>query len=287
MTKLGPTMSHHEVAAPPQDKILLETRVVAGVVIAILMVATIILYVFPESTADHFAWTIASRLTAMLIGAGYATGIYFFGCVLLGDRWHRVALGYLPITAFTLFMLIATLLHFDRFHGQGAAFWAWLIVYIITPVLVPLVWWRQRREFSWSMDDNEVKTSIATRRLLLLIGAVSLAISLFFFVVPSVLVALAPWKLTPLTARVAAGWCALGAFTTISVASDPRRSSATVLVQCGLIGMALSLLAAARASDELAASNPATWVFVGFLALLAVLFGGLEFAAFRGRGARI
>jgi hypothetical protein len=286
MTKLGPTMSRNEVATP-QDKILIETRVVAGVVIAILLVATIILYVFPDSTTDHFAWTIASRLTAMLIGAGYATGIYFFGCVLLGDRWHRVALGYLPIAAFTMFMLIATLLHFDRFHREGAAFWAWLIVYIVTPVLVPLVWWRQRREFSWAMDDDDLKTALSTRRLLLLIGAISLAISLFFFVVPSVLIALAPWKLTPLTARVAAGWCALGACTAVSVASDPRRSSANVLVQCGLIGMALSLLAAARASDELVASDPATWIFVAFLALLALLFGGLEFARFRRRGARV
>ena len=49
------------------DHVLGYTRVLAAVIIPFLVAAFVLLYVFPADTARLFAWTITSRLTAMVL----------------------------------------------------------------------------------------------------------------------------------------------------------------------------------------------------------------------------
>src|SRR5262245_52819489 len=91
---VGP-VSDSERRSSGDDRILPLTRVVAAVVIGILGLAWITLFLFPSETDHRFAWTIDSRMTAMLMGAGYGSAIYFFVRVLTERRWHRVTLGFL------------------------------------------------------------------------------------------------------------------------------------------------------------------------------------------------
>ena len=92
-------------AADRDDRILPFTRVVAAVVIVILVFAWIVLYLLPAETDHRFAWTIQPTMTAMVMGAGYGSAIYFFVRLLTERRWHRVTLGFFPITVFTWMML--------------------------------------------------------------------------------------------------------------------------------------------------------------------------------------
>ena len=71
---------------------------------------------------------------------GYSAGAYFFVRVARERRWHRIHVGFLPVTAFTLFMAIGTFNHLDRFDPQHVAFWIWVGLYVTPPGLVPLVW---------------------------------------------------------------------------------------------------------------------------------------------------
>jgi hypothetical protein len=253
------------------DRILPETRLVAAVVILILLLASISLYIFPDRTADHFAWTIDSHVTAMLIGAGYMAGIYFFSRVMLAHEWHRVAQGYLPITGFTVFMLAATLLHLDRFHQGQFEYYVWLIVYIITPVLVPAVWWRQRGEFSSALTLDDILVRDSTLIVLRLVGLALFAVSVVLFLDPALAIAAMPWKLTPLTARIAAGWGGLAALTLVSASTDARWSSMKILVESGLFGMVFYLIAMARGWQEFDGS-PGTWIVLAVEAGLALIF---------------
>ena len=50
-------------AAPKDDRILLLTRMVADVVMAILLLAWVVLFLFPEQTDHRFAWTIQPSMT--------------------------------------------------------------------------------------------------------------------------------------------------------------------------------------------------------------------------------
>jgi hypothetical protein len=52
----------------PDDRILPETRVLAGVVVPVLLAAAVILFIFPDKTTELFAWTIQPPMSALLMG---------------------------------------------------------------------------------------------------------------------------------------------------------------------------------------------------------------------------
>jgi hypothetical protein len=55
------------------------------------------------------------------MGAGYIAGAYFFVRVARETRWHRIQVGFLPVTAITLFMAIGTFAHLDKFDTDHGA----------------------------------------------------------------------------------------------------------------------------------------------------------------------
>ena len=191
------------------DRVFAFTQIVAASVIVVLILAFIALYIFPDQTNVDFAWTILPHTSALFMGAGYTAGVYFFARLILDRKWHRVQAGFLPITAFTICMLAATFLHWDRFHHGALNFYLWTIIYILTPVLVPFVWWRNQKTGSEALEENDLRFSRLVRIALQIIGVGGVLIFVVVFIQPSLLISTAPWKLTPLTARVFAGWSIL------------------------------------------------------------------------------
>lgn len=132
----------------PDDRLLAPTRWTATAIVPVLLAAFTILYLFPGRTEALWAWTIRPTMTAMNMGAGYLAGAWFFARVVRVVRagsWHRVGVGFLGTTVFTALLLLATLLHWDRFNHDHVSFWAWLALYLATPVLLPWLWVRNRR----------------------------------------------------------------------------------------------------------------------------------------------
>src|SRR5438093_3677279 len=82
------------------DRILPFTRAVAAAVIVVLVFAFIVLFLLPGQTDRRFAWTIHPSMTAMLMGAGYGSAIYFFVRVINERQCHRAGLEHLPINVF-------------------------------------------------------------------------------------------------------------------------------------------------------------------------------------------
>jgi hypothetical protein len=108
------------------DRVLPGTRVLGAVIVPFLLVAFGLLYFFPDDTDHWFAWDVQPAITPLLMGSGYIAGAYFFARVARTHRWHRVQVGFLPVTAFTLFMAIGTFTHLDRFATHHVAFWIWV-----------------------------------------------------------------------------------------------------------------------------------------------------------------
>jgi hypothetical protein len=256
------------------DRIYLTTRVAAGVVILVLLLAFVALYLFPENTNTDFAWTITPITTAMLMGAGYIAGAYFFLRVLTEKKWHHVQAGFLPITAFTIFMLAATLLHLDRFRQGSFQFYLWTVIYIVTPFLVPLLWWNNHRTDPGTPEERDYRLPLAFRWALGIAGLVAAAVMVLFFGRPAILISIAPWKLSELTARVGSGWGMLTALTAVSIAHDGRWSAARILVESGAIGPALMLLALFRIAGDFDWGNRGAWVFVAGLAAAFIFLAG-------------
>jgi len=213
------------MTSSPSDRIRPLTRIIAAIVVPFLVLAFVILYFFPDQSGERFAWAIKPHMTAMFIGAGYIGGAYLFVRTALGGPWHRVAPGFLPVTAFTLSMLVVTILHWDRFDIHHFPFQVWLILYVVTPFLVPYLWMRNRVEDTGAPEAGDAVVPAVARWGMTLIGAVIGVFALIGLVFPSTLIGMWVWPLTPLTARILSGWFALLAVGGLTIGRETRWSA--------------------------------------------------------------
>jgi len=255
--------------APQDDRVLPFTRVVAAVAIGILVLAFLVLFVFPGDTASRFVWTVHPSMTAMVMGAGYGSALYFFARVLTGRRWHRVALGFIPTTVFAWMMLGTTFLHWRDFRHGSPAFLLWFWVCLVTPILAPLVWLVNRRHDPRMLEPDDRLFDPTIRRVMLVGGAVLVAIAAWMYLSPSTAIAVWPWGLRPLTARTIAAFVALPGVAWLAIAADGRWSASRILLDTIAIGLVLLLIAIARSWKDFQHEDVLTYVY--FLGIVATL----------------
>jgi len=254
------------------DRVLLETRLLAGLIVPFLLAAFVILYFFPDRTKELFAWGISPPMTSFSLASAYIGGAYFFIRVIGAKRWHQVTIGFPPVVAFAILMGIATALHWDRFTSGHISFVTWTTLYATTPFLVLAVWLRNRPVDPRQPDSLEVTLAGPVRVGFAAIGSITLAVALLLFIQPAVMIGVWPWQLTPLTARVLGGIFALPSIADIGTALDPRWSAARITLQSQLVSLAFLIVATIRAWPLFNPGNPATWVFVlGLGSLFVVL----------------
>lgn len=236
------------------DLILPITRIVALIVIPFLWLAFLILFFVPDATGDRFAWLIKPHMTSLYIGAGYLGGSWLFVNMLSQKRWHRVHGGFLPITAFTWVMLLATLLHWDRFSHGKLGFTLWLILYVVTPFLVPAIWMINKKADTHQPEESDAIVPPVILWIMRGIGTLALVTALVGFFNPEALIRIWAWALTPLTARVMCGWLALLGVGAFVMTADPRWTSWRAPLQSILIWHVLVLVAAAMKNADFTVS---------------------------------
>jgi hypothetical protein len=188
------------------DAIFPLTRAIAGIVVLFLVAAFVILFFLPDQTGTLFAWAIKPHMSSMFFGSAYLGGAWILAQTAIGKRWHRVQAVFPAVTLFTIAMLVATLLHWDRFSLGTAPFIAWLILYIVSPFLIPALWMYNRRTASHEPEESDVIVSTTARLVLHLFGGFVLLLVTICYLLPSLIIPIWPWELTPLTARVLCGW---------------------------------------------------------------------------------
>jgi hypothetical protein len=240
------------------------------------------LFFFPNDTGKFFAWTIKPPMTPLMMGAGYISGSYYFVRLVMGKKWHEFGLGLLPIATFTWFMGAATFLHWEKFNHHHVSFFAWLILYVVTPVLVPILWLLNRSSDPRVLDESDTAVPSAVRVITGLVGATILLIAVFMFVFPKTVIDIWPWTITPLTCRVIAGWFALPGIVGLSFSSDARWSAWRITLQSQLLGIVLIIIGVVRSWNDFDTGNSMTWLFlfgmVALLAYLAAIYAAMESA---------
>ena len=103
-----------------------------------------LLVIFPDSTASFWAWQIKPAMSAVWVGAAYTFGAIAIVTMLRVGSWRAAAVPIFATWTFSIVMLVATLMHLDRFFLGTINFYVWLIIYIALPVLLPLMWWLNR-----------------------------------------------------------------------------------------------------------------------------------------------
>lgn len=255
------------------DRILPETRLTAGLVIPFLVLAFLILYLRPQESGARFAWEIKPLLMAMYIGAGYLGGAYLFLRTLTGRTWHQVQAGFWPVTAFATSMLLITILHWERFDIQHFPFQLWLILYIVTPVLIPIIWFRNRRQDPHTLSPGDKEVPQLSRMIMGLIGLVFILLTVIGFLFPERLMAVWVWTLTPISARILSGWFLLLGVGGLAIAGEKRWSAWRVPLESIAIWQALVLIAALMRPEDFISGSWLNWYTVSVLAILGGITG--------------
>jgi hypothetical protein len=253
--------------ASPDDRVLRATKALSAFIAPFLIIAFVVLYGFPDQTQKLFAWTIRPTMTPMVLASAYLGGFYFFVRALWTSRWATLRLGLLSVALFATLLGVATILHWDRFNHQHFAFWLWVGLYFTAPVLVVLAYLANRR-YAAAPEPDEPQLGLVSRWVVGLVGLAALCTGISMFLAPSLMIAVWPWSLTPLTCRVVGAIFCLGAAGIGSLA-DPRWIAIRLMLQVEAIMIVLMLIAVLRSPGEFATDRPLTWLMpAGFVGVL-------------------
>jgi hypothetical protein len=187
------------------DRILPSTRLGLWAMLALAVANGGFLSALPGLAATRYAWSITPPINAAFMGAGYLAGVVAGVLALFVSRgWRPIrALG-LPFAVLGAAMLVATLVHADRFFWTYPPTWAWTAVYAAIPPAAVYLWLRQERAAG---DPPEPDGGIqAVRRVAGALGAALIAIGAVLFAAPGAAIAVWPWPITPLLSMAFGAW---------------------------------------------------------------------------------
>ena len=207
------------------DRVLRATRITAAVLVPVLVTAGVILYLFPDDTERLFAWPMRPRPTALVMGAGYFVGAYFFARLAFAVRWHRAGVPLPGVATFAALLAVVSVLHWNEFTFGHIAFYAWVIVYGLAPFVVAVIWWRNRATDSGRPDAADLRVPRQVRMTLAVLGVMLLGGAFIAFIRPDLMIASWPWDLSERGARAMAAWVALPGAAGLTLASEIRWSA--------------------------------------------------------------
>lgn len=246
------------------DVVLGATRAVAVLVVPFLVIAAILLFVFPSRTGELFAWPISPPLSAYLLASAYLGGIWYFVRVALERRWHRVEHGFPAVAVFAGALLVATLLHLDRF-SPNVSFATWVALYATTPFAVLALAIVQHPRARRAPDPVDVAIPRGAAWGLAAIGAVAFLFGAAMFTVPAAAAPMWAWDLTPLTGRVTGAVLSLTGVVNAALLWDRRWSAFRILFQAQLVSLGAICLSLLLRAGDLHPDRPMTWVFVALV----------------------
>lgn len=242
-----------DAPAPPlerDDRVLATTRAVSVAIVPVLTAAFVILFLFPGQTDTLWGWEIRSRMSCMFMGGGYLAGALFFARASRAREWHRLGPGIVATTGFATLLGVATFLHWSEFNHDHVSFWAWTVLYVSTPLLLPLLYVKNRQFDPGTPGPDDVPIPAWIRTSLAVIGAAQLLFALSLYARPSLYQDSWPWPLTTLSARSLAGFATFPAVTFLFFALEHRWSALKWPFETAILGVFLIAVGAARSSGD-------------------------------------
>jgi hypothetical protein len=222
------------------------------------------LFLLPSRTDVTWSWEIRPEMSAIVVGAGYILGALTIPLILLRNKWHALNTALWVTWTFSTVMLLATLLHLDRFFIGTFRFYVWFIIYLLLPFALPVAWWFNRR-YSAPRKPDDLVFETPVRYAGLIAGLLLTGLGLFMFINPPGAAAFWPWQLTPLMSRVIGGWAIFLGTGGIVLYLEPRYSAYRVLFPGVAIYDFLLLIGSLLHLDQFDFTRSATWVWFIYL----------------------
>ncbi|NEQ53037.1 MAG: hypothetical protein F6K11_23335 [Leptolyngbya sp. SIO3F4] len=160
----------------------------------------------PDQTATNFAWPIKPVVMAGTFGSFYLSVGLMFVWGTFARRWQQVRAVSIPAAIFTAFMLLTTFLHWDKFNLDIAPFYVWFASYLLPPPIFVALFYTHQKQSAAIGAQRLCPIAPPIRQFWLINGGLITLVALLFYLVPSLLIAISPWTMTPLTARTLCGW---------------------------------------------------------------------------------
>lgn len=254
----------------------------AGVLVLIIGLP---LFIAPTMTDLLFSWTVNPPITAACLGSAYLSAFVLEASSSRENDWSTARIAVPAVLLFTVMTLIATLLHFDKFHfGDKFPFITqiitvvWLVVYAAVPVIMALIWFMQTRQ-SGMETKRRFPLPWWSKLLFGMQALVMLYIGISLFGFPEATKdSIWPWALSALTARAIGAWLiGIGLLAAhIVLENDYWRVRNAMLAL--VVGGVLELVSLWRLADDQIAGNPvidwsdtAIWFYIAFLLLMIVI----------------
>lgn len=253
------------------DRVLRTTRAVSIAIVPVLTAAFVILFLFPGQTHELWGWTIRSRMSCMFMGGGYLAGALFFARAARAKEWHRLGPGIIATTAFAGALGVATFLHWSEFNHGHVSFWAWTLLYVTTPVLLPVLYVKNRQFDPGTFGPEDVPIPGWIRTTMTVVGAGQLLFAIALYLRPSLFQADWPWKLTTISARSLAAFATFPALTYLAFAVERRWSALRWPFETAIAGVALIAAGALRSSGDFKGGTQSLLWRVGLIGALIFL----------------
>ena len=227
----------------------------------------------PVHTRDRFAWNVEPLVMAAVLGAYYVAAGLVTLLPVFARRWEMIRVMILPTVLFTGSELLATLLHWATFSVGTPGFTIWFLSYLLPPpILLGFYLWHERRARQSTRVIPPDPLSLDARRTLLHIGSLTTLLSILIFILPQAFLAFAPWKVTPLSARVFAGFLLAAGTLMLSMVRENHRSQVLVGVPLLILMFPAVTLQIARFADQVNFANTALFLIYGIM-LVAFVTG--------------
>jgi hypothetical protein len=249
-------------------------RALLLVAAGLVLLAGIPLFVFPLRTQEWFAWTVASPMTAVFLGASYwASAVLEVGGAT-APTWSRARIAVPAVAVFTVLTLVASLLHLPLFHlgaehavASRAVAWGWLAVYVVVPVLMIGLLVRQRRRARGTAQVRSAPLPGWVRLLLVVLAVLLGAGGAALWLAPAA-AGWWGWELTPLTARAVGAWLLGLSVAAVHALVEDDVVRVRPLGWTSVAFVVLHAVAIARYGDQIRWASPGA---VGYVLLLACL----------------
>ena len=227
----------------------------------------------PANARTNFAWNVQPTVMAAVLGAFYVSSALLFLLPFFARRWEMIRVMILPTALFCAAELAATFLHWSKFSLGTAPFIVWFLSYLLPPpIFVALYWLQERRLRRRASAAVATEPLLAVARLALLFwGGLLAAIAVFFFVAPQALIAIAPWPMTPLTARALVAWLLMAGALMLSMARENDRTRVLLGVPMLLLMFPMVTIQIARFAGQVNFANIALFAGLGITAVAFVL----------------
>lgn len=228
----------------------------------------LILTLIPAQTERFFFWKITPPINAMLMGAMYLVAGSAVVYAILRGTWESMRFMSVMASAFASLLFIVTIVHIDRFI-PGVKLYYWLLVYFVAAAFAMFIYWYFERDgANWQVVGHEIKP--LTRLSGVVTGICILIVVLVGLFLPSLIINIWPWTISPLMMRVFMSWLAALAAGTLwfGLERDWARLRAVPYMLIAVPLLITILMLVNRA--DLTGNASMLWVFRALLLLMGL-----------------